>query len=44
MLMKGSRSSRMLFDEKAQVLRIVNDDDKSYFDIGKDSRNNVDAR
>jgi hypothetical protein len=43
MLMKGTHSSRMLFDQKAQVLRIVSDDDKSYFDITKDSRNSVDA-
>jgi uncharacterized protein DUF4412 len=34
-IMKGSKGFRMLFDEKAQVLRIISDDDKSYFDIDK---------
>jgi len=35
MIMKGSHSSRMLFDEKAQVLRMVSDDDKTYVDLDK---------
>jgi hypothetical protein len=42
MIMKGSHSNRMLFDEKAQVLRMVNDDDKSYIDLDKDWRKNAD--
>lgn len=42
MIMKGTRSNRMLFDEKAQVLRIVSDDDKSYIDLDKDWRKNAD--
>ena len=35
MLMKGSKSFRMLFLEKQQVLRLVSDDDKSYVDLDK---------
>jgi len=35
MVMKGSRSSRMLFDEKEQVLHVVSDDDRTYFDLDK---------
>ncbi len=35
MILKGSRSVRMLYDAKAQVLRMVSDDDKQYFDITK---------
>lgn len=42
MVMKGLRSARMLFDSKSQVLRIVSDDDKSYFDLDKDWRKNAD--
>jgi hypothetical protein len=37
MIMKGARSSRMLFFEKEQVLRIVDDDRKAYFDLGPSS-------
>jgi hypothetical protein len=37
MIMKGSRSSRMLFLEKEQVLRIIDDDSKTYFDLGQSS-------
>jgi hypothetical protein len=37
MLMKGSRSGRMIFDAKAQVLHIINDGDQTYFDIDKSS-------
>ncbi len=37
MIMKGPRSARMLFDGKAQLLRIVSDDEKTYFDIDKKS-------
>jgi hypothetical protein len=37
MIMKGSRSSRMLFLEKEQVLRMVDDDSKTYFDLGQSS-------
>jgi Domain of unknown function (DUF4412) len=42
MLMKGSHSARMLFDQKAQVLRIVLDDEKQYFDLDKDWRTHSD--
>lgn len=35
MLMKSSKSFRMLFLEKQQVLRLVSDDDKSYVDLDK---------
>ncbi|HYJ31671.1 MAG TPA: hypothetical protein VE326_00460 [Candidatus Binatia bacterium] len=35
MLMKGARSARMLFLESDHVLRIVDDQTKSYFDIEK---------
>jgi hypothetical protein len=35
MIMKGARSGRMVFDANAQVLHIINDDDRSYFDIDK---------
>jgi hypothetical protein len=41
-IMKGSRSNRMLFDEKAQVLRMVSDDDKTYVDLDKDWRAGAD--
>jgi hypothetical protein len=37
MIMKGIRSARMLFDAKEGVLRMVSDDDKSYFEITKGS-------
>jgi len=36
-IMKGSRSSRMLFLEKQGVLRVVDDASKSYFDLDKQS-------
>jgi hypothetical protein len=35
MIMKGARSGRMVFDAKAQVLHVINDDDRSYFDVDK---------
>ena len=35
MVMTGLRSARMLFDQKAQVLHVVSDDDKKYFDLDK---------
>lgn len=35
MIMKGPHSARMLFDAKAQVLRIVSDDEKTYLDLDK---------
>lgn len=35
MIMKGTRSGRMVFDANAQVLHIINDDDRSYFDVDK---------
>ena len=37
MIMKASHASRMLFLEKEQVLRIVDDDRKAYFDLGQSS-------
>jgi hypothetical protein len=33
MIMTGLRSARLLFDQKAQVLHVVSDDDKKYFDL-----------
>jgi hypothetical protein len=35
MILKGSHAMRMIFDEKAGVLRVVSDDDRTYFDITK---------
>lgn len=35
MVMKGARSARMLFLESDHVLRIIDDETKSYFDLGK---------
>lgn len=34
-IMTGTRSARLIFDEKAQVLHVVSDDDKTYFDLDK---------
>ena len=34
-IMKGARASRLVFDEKAQVLHMISDDDKTYIDIDK---------
>ncbi len=42
MIMKGARNVRMLFDDKAQVLRLVNEDGKQYFDITKDFGSTMD--
>jgi len=42
MFMKGIQSARILFDEKAQVLRVVLDDQKSYVDLDKDWHKNND--
>jgi len=39
MIMRGARSARMIFDAKAQVLHIISDDDKSYFDIDQAAGN-----
>lgn len=36
-IMKGSRNSRLIFDQKAQVLHIISDDNKTYFDLDKSS-------
>lgn len=36
-IMKGSHTGRLIFDQKAQVLHIVSDDDKTYFDLDKSS-------
>jgi hypothetical protein len=35
-IMTGAKSNRMLFNEKDQVLHLVNDSDHSYFDMTKD--------
>ncbi|HSQ29244.1 MAG TPA: DUF4412 domain-containing protein [Gemmatimonadaceae bacterium] len=43
MIMRGSHTARMLFDQKAQVLRIVTDENKSYFDLDKASQKGGDA-
>ena len=37
MVLKGFTASRILFDAKAQVLRIVSDDDKKYLEVSKSS-------
>ena len=42
MIMTGAKHVRMLFDDKAQVLRLVNEDGKQYFDITKDTRSSMD--
>jgi hypothetical protein len=42
MVLKGARNNRMLFDDKEQILRIVSEDDKQYFDITKDFRSSMD--
>jgi hypothetical protein len=34
-IMKGARAARIIFDEKAQVLHVISDDDKMYIDIDK---------
>jgi hypothetical protein len=41
MILKGSQSNRMVFLEKEQVLRIINDADKSYIDMGKETLKGV---
>ncbi len=38
MLLTGAKHVRMLFDDKAQVLRLVDEDNKQYVDLTKDSR------
>jgi hypothetical protein len=35
MIMKGTRATRMIFDQKAEVLHIVMDENRTYFDITK---------
>lgn len=42
MIMRGAKNVRMLFDDKAQVLRLVNEDGKEYVDITKDFRSTMD--
>ncbi len=42
MIMKGAKNVRMLFDDKAQVLRLVDEDGKQYVDITKDFRSTMD--
>src|SRR5690348_6630514 len=34
-IMTGARGGRMIYDAKAEVLHVVSDEDKSYFDITK---------
>ena len=34
MIMTGAQGGRIVFDQKAQVLHVISDDEKSYFDIG----------
>jgi hypothetical protein len=34
MIMTGERGGRIVFDQKAQVLHMISDGDKSYFDMG----------
>jgi hypothetical protein len=38
MILTGAKHVRMLFDDKAQVLRLVDEDGKQYVDLTKDSR------
>jgi hypothetical protein len=33
--MHGAKAARLIFDEKAQVLHVISDDDKTYFDLDK---------
>lgn len=42
MILTGSQHVRMLFDDKAQVLRLVDEDKKQYVDLGKDFRAQMD--
>jgi len=37
MIMKGARPGRMVFDEKAGVLHVINDQDKTYLDLDKNA-------
>jgi len=41
-IMKGARASRLVFDEKAQVLHLISDDDKTYIDIDKSAGHGAD--
>src|SRR5690349_2810425 len=38
MILSGSKHMRMLFDDKAQVIHVVLEEEKQYFDIDKDFR------
>jgi hypothetical protein len=42
MILTGVKHVRMLFDDKAQVLRLVDEDGKQYVDLTKDSRASMD--
>jgi hypothetical protein len=42
MILTGVKHVRMLFDDKAQVLRLVDEDGKQYVDLTKDSRATMD--
>ena len=42
MILTGAKHVRMLFDDKAQVLRLVDEDGKQYVDLTKDSRASID--
>lgn len=43
MILSGSKHMRMLFDDKAQVIHVVLEDSKQYFDIDKDFRSATDG-
>lgn len=43
-ILKGTRASRIIFDEKAQVLHMISDDDKTYLDIDKSTAGGVSAQ
>ena len=42
MILTGAKHVRMLFDDKAQVLRLVDEDGKQYVDLTKDARAGMD--
>ena len=42
MILTGAKHVRMLFDDKAGILRLVDEDSKQYVDLTKDFRANMD--
>jgi len=42
MILTGAKHARMLFDDKAQVLRLVDEDSKQYVDLTKDWQAGID--